>query len=268
MFLSKLTTSSFSLLALAAAIAPAAAADLPVKAPPVVFATVYDWTGFYIGVHGGGGWGRKEAENGAFTVFGFPITASSETTKPSGWLAGGQIGYNFYQSPTPWWFGGRVVIGIEAQGSWADLDDTVGCSQTVVGGPTLTADCGSKVKSLGSVALRYGTAWDRFYLYSKIGLAWARDEYSVVSTTPGLIASFSADETRWGWMSGTGVEMAMSGNWSIKAEYNYMSMGRERVTFSGTPAGVTFDSDIKQRIHVVKFGINYRFGGQTVVARY
>ena len=250
---------------------PAAAADIPVKAPrtATVVAAVYDWTGFYIGVHGGGGWGKKESSTPAFTIGGLPIAAASSSNKPSGWLAGGQIGYNFYQSPTPSWFGGRLVLGVEAQGSWADLEDTVACSSTVVGGPVLNANCSSNVDALGTVAVRYGTAWDRFFLYSKLGVAWARDEYSVVSTS-GLLpgASFSADETRWGWMSGTGLEIAMGSNWSIKGEYNYMSMGKERVTFSGTPAGVAFDSDIKQCIHVIKFGVNYRFGSRAVVARY
>jgi outer membrane immunogenic protein len=256
------------MLALAAAIAPATAADLPIKAPPLVAAAVYNWVGFYVGVHGGGGWAKKVSETGPITIGGFPVAASSATSKPSGWLAGGQIGYNFYQSPDPWWFGGRVVIGVEAQGSWADLDDTIACSSTALVVPpvTLTANCTSKVKALGTVALRYGTAWDRFYLYSKIGFAWASDEYSLVSTTPGLAASFSGDETRFGWMSGTGAEIAMGNNWSIKGEYNYMGMGKERVTLSG--AAGTFESEIKQRIHVVKFGLNYRFGGGAVVARY
>jgi outer membrane immunogenic protein len=68
-------------------------------------------------------------------------------------------------------------------------------------------------------------------------------------------------------MSGTGIEIALSGNWSMKGEYNYMNLGTRSVTFTGTPAGVTFDGDIRQRIHVVKFGVNYRFGGP-VVARY
>ena len=29
------------------------------KAPAVVAAPIYDWSGFYIGVDGGGGWARK-----------------------------------------------------------------------------------------------------------------------------------------------------------------------------------------------------------------
>jgi outer membrane immunogenic protein len=261
---SKSVASGFSMLALVAAVAPASAADLPVKAPPPVVAAVYDWTGFYIGVHGGGGWGKKDGTSQDFLVGGVVVAASQATIKPSGWLAGGQIGYNFYQSPTPWWFGGRVVIGVEAQGSWADMDESVTCFSGA-----FTANCTAKVNSLGTVALRYGTTWDRVFLYSKLGVAWSRDEYTIVSTVPGVPASFSGDETRWGWMSGIGIELALAGNWSIKGEYNYMSLGKEQVSFSGTPAGTTFDVEIKQRIHVVKFGVNYRFGGGgAVVARY
>lgn len=261
--MTKLFASAVSMLSLAAAIAPAAAADLPVKAPPPVVEAVYDWTGFYIGVHGGGGWGRKEATSRDFTVGGVPVAASQAKIKPSGWLAGGQIGYNFYQSPTAWWFGGRFVLGVEAQGSWADMDETVSCFSGA-----FTARCTAKVDSLGTVALRYGTAWNRFFFYSKIGVAWARDKYTIDSTVPGFPATFSADETRWGWMSGTGAELALGNNWSAKAEYNYMGLRRETVTFSGTPAGVSFDAEIKQRIHLVKFGLNYHFGSQAVVARY
>ena len=43
--------------------APASAADLAArpytKAPPPVVAPIYDWSGFYIGANGGGGWSNK-----------------------------------------------------------------------------------------------------------------------------------------------------------------------------------------------------------------
>ena len=43
--------------------APASAADLAArpytKAPPPMVAAVYDWTGFYLGFNGGGGWAHK-----------------------------------------------------------------------------------------------------------------------------------------------------------------------------------------------------------------
>ena len=74
---------------------------------------------------------------------------------------------------------------------------------------------------------------------------------------------------RWGWMAGGGIEYALSGNWSGKIEYNYMGLGSKDVQFCNIAvAGDCFDYSIKQHIHVVKAGINYRFGGGPVVARY
>ena len=59
---------------------------------------------------------------------------------------------------------------------------------------------------------------------------------------------------------------ALTPNWSLKLEYNYLSFDTNRVTFVPV-AGAPFDRDVDQNIHVLKAGINYRFGGP-VVARY
>ena len=61
------------------------------------------------------------------------------------------------------------------------------------------------------------------------------------------------------------MEYALTPEWTIFAEYNYMDFGRHRdvlLVFGNTPV------DIDQRIQVVKFGLNYRFGPSAVVARY
>ena len=68
-------------------------------------------------------------------------------------------------------------------------------------------------------------------------------------------------------MIGTGVELAILGNWSAKIEYNYMDFDSHSylfptVTVPAFPAinGVLDRFDVTQRIHLIKFGINYRFG--------
>jgi outer membrane immunogenic protein len=260
-------------IALAIAVQPALAADLPTKGPviktPVV--QVFSWTGFYVGVHVGGGWGRKTSTTSTFTLPGVTVAPGSATVDVDGWLAGGQVGFNYQGGPG--WFGGNWVVGVEAQASWGDINGNSPCAgtATIVGAGVITvpARCEAEVESLGTIALRYGTAYGRTLIYSKIGAAWARDKYAVVLTPAfGGLTSLDASENRWGWMSGTGIEFALTDNWSAKAEYNYMNMGTERLRFSSTPAGATFDADIKQRIHVVKFGLNYRFGGGAVVAKY
>ena len=77
--------------------------------------------------------------------------------------------------------------------------------------------------------------------------------------------SDSVDQTRLGWMFGAGVEYAFYRNWSANVEYDYLDFGTQGVTFPGLPA---FDPQfigttvaIRQRIQLVKFGLNYRFGG-------
>src|SRR5947207_14393220 len=111
----KLFVASFALAALVAA--PVTAADLRVKAPvykapPPV--PVFSWTGFYVGVHGGGDWFNKDwfvplsPLNAANGCIGCPVSAGGHTS--SSWLAGVQAGFNYQIS----WF----VVGVEAQASW------------------------------------------------------------------------------------------------------------------------------------------------------
>src|ERR1700760_1575283 len=92
--------------------APASAADMAVKAPPPApLPVIYNWSGFYIGANGGGGWSDKCWDVTSFRV---PVTSFREGCHDaSGGGVGGQIGYR-WQS-TNW------VFGLEAQGDWADL---------------------------------------------------------------------------------------------------------------------------------------------------
>src|SRR5437016_14428780 len=61
----KLLIPGFAIASLVLATGAANAADVPTrayKAPPPVVAAAYNWTGFYIGGHFGGGWARKAWE--------------------------------------------------------------------------------------------------------------------------------------------------------------------------------------------------------------
>src|ERR1043166_758416 len=101
------------------AAAPAFAADLPRKAPPMapVAAPVWNWSGFYIGAHGGGGWGRSDVTHS--TIFAapglaFPLdaaavtTASSPNLRPNGWIAGVHAGYNVQTGNFVWGLEGDI----------------------------------------------------------------------------------------------------------------------------------------------------------------
>lgn len=252
------------MLALAAALHPAAAADIPVapvyRAPPTVL--IFNWSGFYFGLHGGGGWGSKDASSVPY-LFGAAIVAHDPATVDvSGWLAGGQFGGNYQV--------GMWVFGVEASASWANLKGDATCTATSTTGGVATpvsATCSAKVDALGTVSGRLGVAFDRTLIYAKGGAAWTNDKYDLTSTNV-LLPTFNGNETRWGWMAGGGVEFAFTDNWSGLIEYNYMDLGTRSLRFVDTTGLVLVDTDVRQRVHVAKVGINYRLGGNTVAVRY
>jgi outer membrane immunogenic protein len=258
----------------------APAADLrpsPIrKAPAAVIPSYYSWTGCYVGGHVGWGWGRKDVAPGVVDLgppFG-DFDFAGFRTDVDGFLGGVQAGCNYQLNPS--W-----VIGVEGQFSWMDIKGDTFRDPFLLGKAAATNEArfSAQVDWIATLAARIGYTWDRWMLYGKGGVAWARDKYSLVGgfdpDQQGVRPfSFGAKETRVGWMVGVGLEYAFLSNWSAKAEYNFMDFGRDRITFTGLVDGApaTAIADIDQQFHVVKFGVNYRWSlgprAVPVAARY
>jgi outer membrane immunogenic protein len=227
--------------------APAMAADLAVKAPlykapPPVY--VYSWTGCYVGGNVGGLWAHKEWTD---RDIGVPLGSHDANS----WLGGVQAGCNYQ-------FAGGWVVGIQADYDWTDAKGSN--ASTFFFGETDQ----SRIKSLGSVTGRVGYAWDRFLGYVKGGGAWERDEYTIFSTFTG-VAFATASETRGGWTVGVGGEYAFTDWLSGFAEYDFYGFGTRTNTFTGA---FVANVDVKETKSVFKVGLNWKFGGGPVVARY
>jgi outer membrane immunogenic protein len=167
--------------ALAALSGSALAADLParrgmpVKAPePVVYA--YNWSGFYIGAHGGGGWSEK-----CFTF----INSDDGCHNGDGFLGGGQIGFNYQAN--------QFVFGVEFSGSWADISGDH--AARLVPADTYR----SEINSILMLTGRVGMTFDRMLLYVTGGGAWAHDKLEYVDAGVGTA---SAKKSRTGWTVG------------------------------------------------------------------
>ena len=219
-----------ALAAITMLVTPASAADIarPVyKSAPVVMMQAYNWSGFYIGVHGGYGWG-----DGNTNLFGV-----SDSSDISGWFGGGQIGWNWQAAGSPW------VLGIEADLSGGDIGD----SSNVLG---VTIE--SKLDLFGTVRGRLGYAWDRVMVYGTGGYAWGKNEISFSA----LGVTLADDRDHSGWVVGGGVEWALIDNWTAKIEYQYLMLDSETY-FPSILGGFDADADI----HTVRVGLNYRWGG-------
>ena len=144
-----------SLIALGAA-APAVAADLaarPYTKAPAMIASVYDWSGFYIGANGG--WGSSNSDWNSVAPF---AVGSEGSHDADGGTVGGQVGYR--------WQAGTFVFGLEAQGNWADFK---GSNASRLFGAGFVNN--SKVEAFGLFTGQVGYAFNNALLYVKGGAA-------------------------------------------------------------------------------------------------
>jgi outer membrane immunogenic protein len=246
------------LVALAAA--PANAADLaarPYTKAPAMVAAIYDWSGFYVGLNGGGGSARKcwDLVQSGVTVFAPPLPEGCHSA--TGGTVGGQIGYR--------WQSANWVFGIEAQGNWANFKGSN--LNLLAGGGVIAAGVTdqSKVNSFGLLTGQVGYAWNNVLWYVKGGGAAVGDKYSTF-VVPGLVVD-SVSDTRFGAAVGTGLEVGFAPNWSVAVEYDHLFLGTRTVQ-AATPAGAFSATDrIKQDVDLGTVRVNYRWGGP-VIAKY
>jgi outer membrane immunogenic protein len=259
---SKLIVSTAVAISAIAGISAASAADLAAhpytKAPPII-AAMYDWSGFYIGINGGGGSSNQCWDITNDVGLGVFVPPAAEGChNATGGTVGGQIGYR--------WQSQAFVFGLEAQGNWADFK---GSNNNLF----FAVTDNSKVDAFGLFTGQIGYSFSSVLLYLKGGAAVTSDKYFTQSTTPpGLIAD-TASETRWGGVVGAGLEFGFARNWSVAFEYDHMFMGSRDVTAYGVgnfgvpPGGFSATDRIRQDVDLATVRVNYRWGGP-VVANY
>jgi outer membrane immunogenic protein len=244
-------------LAVVSMAAPAAAADLAArpytKAPAPMVAAIYDWTGFYIGLNGGGGSARKcwDINNSAGAAIAPAFGEGCHDA--TGGMAGGQLGYRW--QATNW------VFGLEAQGDWADFRGS-NASQFFAGATNQT-----KIDAFGLFTGQVGYAWNSLLWYVKGGAAVANDSY-IGFNTASSFAFDTAHQTRWGGTVGTGLEFGFAPSWSVAVEYDHIFMGNQNVTFTSVATGLPDRTDnIRQDVDMGTVRVNYRWGGP-VISKY
>jgi outer membrane immunogenic protein len=245
--------------ALALFATPGFAADLPMQAPVYVPPPVYNWTGFYIGGHVGGGWGDSSSIELAPGSASFPIGTVFNRTHTSGPLAGVQGGFN-------WQIGG-FVLGVEGEFTAMGLSGTETTISAVNGFDSIVA---ARTESLEAVTGRIGYAVNNWLIFAKGGGAWT----SGSSNGQDFLANgtfFETTSTRFnrnGWIAGGGFEWGFAPAWSAKFEYNHVDLGSTIITVVPSRGTNTFINS-SYTIDLVKAGVNYHFNwGGPVVANY
>jgi outer membrane immunogenic protein len=240
------------------------AADMPLKAPPAP-PPVWSWTGFYVGANVGYSWGRSDVSLlYAAAATGNVLGAPNGTVHPNGFLGGVQAGYN--------WQFDRWVTGFETDIQGTNERDTITlvcpagtCSTT----NAVTASVTEKLNWFGTARLRLGyTVLPELLLYATGGLAYGRLTESGFITDATGTSPFSFSKTSLGWAAGVGAEGRITGRWTWKAEYLFLSLKEpDGVVLDptitppprNTPPGVTVRIDPNFTDNILRVGANYHF---------
>ena len=214
---------SASALALIVGVAGAQAADLP-RAParvvqPVIAAPVFTWTGPYVGINAGYGFGNSDFRGGT----------SPGSFDVNGAMVGLTLGYN--------WQVNQAVFGLEGDINWSDISGGRTCA--------IAVGCSMQNDWLGTVRGRLGYAMGQFMPYVTGGLA--------VGNIDARAAGGSSSTTNAGWTLGAGIEAALWGPVTAKVEYLYVDLGR------GDPIPGTLGTRADFNTSIVRAGLNYRF---------
>jgi outer membrane immunogenic protein len=217
-----LSRAGFAAAALLIAPIAAQSADLnrgSYKAPAYSAPAYANWTGFYVGINGGYGFGKSSWSGAGFTTGDFDVKGAQ---------AGGTAGYNFQTGVWVW--------GLEGDFDWSGMKGSVGALET-------------KNDWMGTARGRFGYAgWNNLLPYITGGAAFG----NIKGTAAGVSA---VSKTNIGWTAGVGLEYAFLGAWSAKVEYLYADLGK--ATCDAATCGV--DTDVKFKTNLVRVGLNYRF---------
>jgi len=297
--------------------ASAYAADLPARVapPPPPPVPVCVWCGAYVGVNGGGAFTRSQSllytetfggapffpAGGGFVEFG-PLPSRS------GGFAGGQIGVN--------WQWGAFVAGGELDFQGARINSAVATTVVpyLGAGSAISIATAQRIDYFGTARGRVGITFGGFggpgyggpgyggpgyggpgygapgygaggfgfggpiLLYVTGGFAYAGvREGFVMTDTFGFTAANNGNSGRTGYTIGGGIEWMILPNWSIKGEYQYISLRQgprvgaiETVGGLGTAFAI---NHVNPRVdmHTARIGLNYHFfsaPAAPVVARY
>jgi outer membrane immunogenic protein len=255
-------------LAVSALIAPAVAAEMapvpyyPAPPPPIL----WSWTGLYIGANLG--WagsssntltntGTDTGTGGLGAALGAGLFPGSVSVSHSGFIGGGQIGYNWQLAPT--W-----VAGIETDfdGLGNNTNTNTFSNTTFV---PMTATFSSGLDTLGTVRARLGWLWTPALLaYATGGFAYGENKVGSSFTCPTCLPpaaiALSSSSTSTGWTVGAGLEWRFAPAWSVKVEYLYVDLGNrsDTITYNYRPFTSTLTSTVDERDNIVRVGLNYK----------
>lgn len=221
------------------------------------------WTGFHLGLNGGYGGATLSGQADGYNPANVLFERQTVSTKAGGLFAGGQIGYDMRLAD-------RIVLGAEADLQLSDIGSRSTTSHIpLFPGASVRQIVTTRLEYFGTARARIGYAFGQALPYLTGGFAyggWQADSNLARST--GYRSHGSADKLATGWALGAGLEYALSPSLSVKAEYLRLNLDGFGLTVIGNNGNRWPGSSNRSGVDIVRAGLNWRFDGAPVVARY
>lgn len=228
----------------------AQASDLPSKKAPAAPAPMAsnNWSGAYIGITGGYGWGASTFDDSSFVE---PVDVVNYDLKANGGLVGGVAGYD-------WQLSNNMVFGILGDVSWANLSGDVCVEEGGCDASNTDSYANVSIDMLATARARLGFTFDKALIYATGGVAYATASSSISYAVQGL--TISDDVKLFGWTIGGGIEYKINQNLSIGAEYLHIDFGSNVVNYSHPlMAPISIGVDTSTTVDLVRGSLIYRF---------
>ncbi len=236
--------------------------NMSMKASP---APVYQWTGCYVGLNGGGGAASSnvttKVDPGTYLGAADAAEVSNDgsgSANISDFLGGGQAGCN--------WQSGTVVVGLEGDFDYFHSNSNFYNNTNMlpvlgvpfVVGQSVTTDY------LATVRPRIGIAADRNFAYVTGGAAFTKANYTesyVDGNVPAGTGTASASKFLTGWAAGAGWEYALTDHWLVRFEYLFTAFPTTNATgtISGPGGTNLLHGSADLVIQVARAGLNFKF---------
>jgi len=193
----------------------------------------FNWTGFYLGVSGGGGFGSTRHTNAGNGI------NSGTNSDLTGGIVGGTYGFNWLLDPA--W-----LIGVEGDISWSPFEDKF-VDHNGSGFCEGAAKCVTNLHWLGTDRLRLGyRTGDDWLFFATGGVAYGDVKATITDGCCGV-----GTVSRVGYTAGGGVETSIAPRVSLKLEYLFVDLGN-KINYPGEKVSV--------RANVLRMGLNYQLG--------
>lgn len=262
-FITLMASTAISSLAIAADLTPPPVASPQQQAPR--------WTGFYLGFNRGFGGGVIDNGMVLNPLSSAPGVIGQSSNRASGFIAGGQIGYNYQ-------FANNFIVGVETDIQWSDIKTSQQSMRLSDQAQLISnVDAVSGLTWFGTTRARLGYSLGRLAPYVTGGVAYGKvqNQGSPVLGSNSLVAG-TTSQTNAGWALGAGADIALSENLSAKSEYIYVSMPSASGSVNGVmiPSATPLYGSLGSGSfgnHIIRGGMNYRYtglGGKDFIGEY